>query len=231
MIKHLILDFDGIFNLDDYSAVSKALAESSGLPENEIEEKIGNYERRYVLTIDTGDNFLKEVAKGFNFKGSGDELVALLNDRGDSGLFEEVHKFKDAGLALSILSNQIAYRLPFVREQLKTRTSKIGGITGFERVYFSPELGLQKPFVGVSEGDKKSAMDTSGVNIFPYAASDMQKLGYNVKECLFIDDSKKNVASAEASGFEAEHVKFDINQPQRTVYKQIKKVLDSYNIS
>ena len=163
-IRHVLLDYDGVFTLDDYSAVSEELSASSGIRHSEIEGRLGDIERKYVLTMDPRRNFLKEVAAEFHFKGSLEYLEELLNRRGDTGLFKELPKFKKAGLALSILSNQIAYRLPHVREEIKRGAAAIGGITGFERVYFSPEIGLQKPFVGVSEADAKSGMDTSGID-------------------------------------------------------------------
>jgi len=199
-IKQIIFDYDGVFTKDDYIPISKALSKSSGIPENQIEDRIGVHERKYVLSPDS-TRFLKDIKKEFNSEKGLDELALLLNQRGNSGLYDEFHKFikwkgKREGRGLSILSNQLAYRIQHIRAELDNNI----GLEHFDRIWFSPEVGLQKPFVGVTHKDPNSAMDVSKVDIFPFAISQMGYLGYKPKECIFIDDSEKNIASAQASG-------------------------------
>lgn len=199
MIRQIIFDYDGIFTNDDYTPIITTFQKSSGLPTEEIDAKIGEHERKHVLSV-SSKQFLEDLKKEFNYEGNVNEIINLLNQRGDSGLYNEFHRFtkwKNAkeGRGLSVLSNQLAYRIPYVRSELESEV----GLENFDRVWFSPECGYQKPFVGVTE-DSKSHMDVSKVNIFPMATNQLRGLGYKAKECIFIDDSKKNVQSAEAEG-------------------------------
>jgi FMN phosphatase YigB (HAD superfamily) len=193
-VKAVILDYEGVFTLDDYSLVIDAFQKSSGLDKEEISKKIGEHERKWVLSPDS-KQFLIDLRREFDFQGDTYEIAYLLNQRGNSGLYEEIHRFKECGLALAILSNQLAYRIPHVRQELETNF----GLENFVRVWFSPEVGLQKPFVGVTE-DTSFAMDILKVNIFPLVVNQMSYLGYSPDECVFVDDSQRNIQSAEAVG-------------------------------
>ena len=201
MIRQTILDYDGVFTNDDYTAILDALRESSGLEKSEIEKRCGELERAYVLSPDS-KKFLEVIRDEFRFPGTIWEIAELLNERGDSGLYDEFHRFlswksnENGTRGLSILSNQIAYRVPYVRSELSRRI----GLEHFDRVWFSPEIGLQKPFVGFTK-DADSSMNTEGINIFPVAVSQMRYLGYNPEECVFIDDSIKNIKSSMDAGF------------------------------
>ena len=200
LIRQIIFDYDGVFTNDDYTTVLTALNKSSGLEVGEINNRCGELERLYVLSPDSKE-FLGRMKKEFKFPGTTDDLAALLNERGDSGLFAAFPRFLswkndgDGRRGLSILSNQIAYRVPYVRGELDFRI----GLEHFDRVWFSPEVGLQKPFVGFTQ-DTSSTMDIEGVNIFPFAINQMLHLDYLYNECVFIDDSAKNVESARRAG-------------------------------
>ena len=201
MIRQIIFDYDGVFTNDDYTEILDALQKSSGLEKSEIEERCGKLERGYVLLPDS-KKFLESIRTDFRFPGTIEEIAALLNERGDSGLYDAFPRFLswrnegDEARGLSILSNQIAYRVPYVRSELSRRI----GLEHFDRVWFSPEIGLQKPFVGFTK-DANSSMNIEGVNIFPVAVNQMRFLGYSPEECIFIDDSTKNVKSAIDAGF------------------------------
>ncbi|MFH1325771.1 MAG: hypothetical protein ABIH49_03320 [archaeon] len=197
-IRYILWDFDGVFTFDNYDAISNAFSESSGIEIGEIEARIGEFERRYVLVRDLKNNFLKELKREFNFPGPIEKIRDLMNDRGDTGLYELLSRFEESGIKQSILSNQIGFRVPYVRDQLQKRF----GIDMFAHVYLSPEIGLQKPFVGVKHNEKESAMDTTNVDIFPLVVKDAKKLGYGLRECLFIDDSQKNIDSAQSCGIQ-----------------------------
>lgn len=199
-IKYIIFDYDGVFTLDDYTPVITAFQKSSKKIWEEIEAKIGEHERKHVLSV-SSKQFLNDLKKEFNYHGTVNEIIGLLNQRGDTGLYKEMPKFlrwREDGngkRGLSILSNQLAYRIPHVRRELEEKV----GLEHFDRVWFSPECGYQKPFVGVTEDDK-SHMDVSAVNIFPMAAHQLRGLGYGPEESIFIDDSKKNVGGWIAEG-------------------------------
>ena len=204
-IKSLIFDFDGVFTLDDYTSVLDALEESSGLDREEITTRLGDHEQRWVTSTDSSQ-FLEDIKNEFKFPGKLGELVSLLNQRGDSGLIHLLGDFEKRGLSVSILSNQLAYRVSHVRKFLDDNF----GIEKFTRVYFSPEVGLQKPYVGFTRDDR-STRNVSKVDIFPRVVRDMLYLGFKPQECLFIDDSRKNIEMAARYGING--IRFE-NVPQ-----------------
>lgn len=219
-IRQIIFDYDGVFSKDDYTPIIEAFQKSSGLSTEEIDAKIGEYERKNVLSV-SSKQFLKDLRKEFNYLGNEEEISDLLNQRGDSGLYGKFHRFirwketkEERGL--SVLSNQLAYRIPHVRAELEKKI----GLENFDRVWFSPECGYQKPFVGVTE-DSKSHMDVSRVNIFPMVAHQLKGLGYQPEECVFIDDSKKNV-----QGWIAEGGKGIVFKDVKQMFRELKE----YNV-
>jgi hypothetical protein len=223
MIGAILFDYDGVFTKDNYDDVVKAFQESSGLSAEEINRIIGENERKWVLSP-SSKGFLSDLKREFNFPGTSEEIVELLNQREDSGLYQEMYRFvrwKDDGQgrrALAILSNQLAYRIPHVRQELERGV----GLENFVRVWFSPEVGLQKPFVGVTHDDEKSGMDTSRINIFPVVVQQIGYMGYMPDECLFVDDSQRNIRSAQAEGLNG-LVFRDINQ-------MVREMADRYQI-
>jgi FMN phosphatase YigB (HAD superfamily) len=172
------------------------------VPIRQIAERCGELERAYVLSPDS-KGFLRSLKSEFGFLGTIEELAEVLNERGDSGLYDVFWRFrewKDKGertRGLSILSNQLSYRVPHVWRKLDVWA----GVEQFDRIWFSSEVGLQKPFVGFTR-EEASNMNTEGINIFPLVVSQMRYLGYAPNECVFIDDSERNIKSAEEVGLQ-----------------------------
>jgi len=199
LIKHIILDYDGVFTNDDYTTVFnafKASTKASGNPQtrDQINTTFDEIEWKYVL-IKEQQPFLDEIRNAFHYKGTDEEIRAILNDRGDTGFLDILPQFQQAGLTLSILSNQIAYRVPHVREHLESGF----GLENFQHIYFSPEVGLQKPFVGVAH-DTAQVRDIADVDIFPLVVRGLKSSSYEPGESVFIDDSAKNITSANSYG-------------------------------
>lgn len=229
-IKSIIFDYDGVFTKDDYTPVIDAFQKSSGLDRKEISDKIGEHERKWVIVPDS-KQFIRDLKKEFNYPGDYNEIVDLLYQRGDSGLYLEMYKFvkwknesKENKRALAILSSQIAYRVSRVRAKLDRKV----GLENFDRVWFSNEVGLMKPFVGVTHDDKNSNMDISGINIFPFVVNQMKYLGYKPENCVFIDDSPKNIISAQAEGIN-EIVFKNVEQMKKELNEKYNINIDKYN--
>ena len=86
---------------------------------------------------------------------------------------------KEAGHELHALTNWSAEKFPIARE-------RYAFLTWFETVLVSGEHGLIKP----------------DARIFELL---LERIGREASACIYIDDSAKNIAAAEALGFEAIH--------------------------
>jgi 2-haloacid dehalogenase len=86
---------------------------------------------------------------------------------------------KEAGHELHALTNWSAEKFPIARE-------RYAFLTWFETVLVSGEHGLIKPDARISE-------------------LLLERIGREASACIYIDDSAKNIAAAEALGFESIH--------------------------
>lgn len=200
-IRQIIFDYDGVFTKDDYTKVIDAFEKSSGLDREEIETRIGQHEKEWV-TSPAITPFLYALKEEFNFPGSINKISRLLSKRGYTGLYAEFPRFvnwknrvPEGQRGLSILSSQLGYSSSRIKDILERNI----GLKNFDRIWFSNEVGYCKAYVGVTE-DTAAVVDMSGVDIFPMVADQLRYLGYEPSECVFIDDSQKNVNGWVAQG-------------------------------
>jgi HAD superfamily hydrolase (TIGR01509 family) len=89
-----------------------------------------------------------------------------------------IKKLKKKGIKVFILSNNFKERVAYYKENFKEM------LNNFDGVYFSFETGFVKP-------DHKAFENI------------LEKNGLSANECLYFDDSSKNVVSAKGLGIEA----------------------------
>lgn len=228
-IKHLILDYDGVLSQCSYEKALDLLEPKSGISREEVKMGIGPIERRYVNHMDVQGKFIPELAKTFNYDGDLQLLADAFNDRGIADLYGNLNILKKNGLELSILSNQLAVRLPHVYEEIRTHASNIEGVPGFYNLFFSPEQGFSKPHAGVSKHDTGAAMDVLGEkNLFTVAVDFFTKHNVSLDSCLFLDDVISNLVGSRKAGIAAEIVKYTPENP--STWHQTLAILDGYGV-
>ncbi|MFC1775028.1 HAD-IA family hydrolase [Nanoarchaeota archaeon] len=79
-----------------------------------------------------------------------------------------------------LLSNQVKFKADYLRKK--------ADLSFFSKVFFSNEVGMKKPYK----------------NFYYYA---LKKTKLNAKECIFIDDKKRNIDTAKELGFKVIHHK------------------------
>jgi putative hydrolase of the HAD superfamily len=145
-------------------------------------KKLDEIESRYSDSNDCS-GFFREIRKEFNIEFTDEEITELFNSENMTGLLGYLPVLKKK-YKLYLLSNQMKIRTDYIRKNFDLRV--------FDDVFFSNEIGLIKP-------DRE---------IFDFV---LKQIRLNADECLFIDDTQKNLDTAKTIGINA--VKYlELNQ-------------------
>ena len=180
MIKAVIFDLNGVF------LESKLLSER-------FKEKYGVPEEKFVPALKTVMDIVRKPNSpsafslwkpyldkwGFNLTEKKFFDFWFSGEKLVLGLVHYVDELKDKGLKIFILSNNLKERTENYRKQFPDFFNK------FDGAYFSWETGLVKP-------DTKAYEKILAEN------------GLRPKECIYFDDSDKNIEVARSLGIQAE---------------------------
>lgn len=180
MIKTLIFDFGDVFiNLDKKGAMKHAL---DLFRLNDFTPKMNHINELYEQGKITSDEFISFYLQTFPYLTKHQIVDAwnfILNDFPEHRLKFAEDLASKQQYQLILLSNTNELHIKWIQEQVGFYNEFKNC---FHRFYLSHEIGLRKP----------------NRNIFQFVL-DKNKL--NANECLFIDDTKDNIITAEKMGF------------------------------
>ena len=184
MIKNYVFDFGNVLTLFSPEELTAAYVQD---PVARLQIREAVFDRLYWDALDAGTITDEEVKAGFCSRLPAelhtaacqvyDGLIDLRTPL--DGMPQLVKEIKDKGGKLYLLSNISIYfaenyhRNPWIKELL--------GL--FDGLVFSGPIGLTKP----------------NREIFEYL---LKKYQLNAEECIFIDDTLRNIQGAEALGFQ-----------------------------
>ncbi len=173
MIKAILSDYDGVLIPDEYRGIRTLC------PDVTLLERI---ESAYYATA-TCTGLWEELRNAFALKESDDELRMLYNTEDDEQRQFEARvldRYREiqGDCLLLLLSNQITDRANYLRAR--------NHLGCFDTLYFSNELGLQKPNPAIF------ALVLARHNLSP-------------EEVIFIDDAQENIDAASALGMQTIH--------------------------
>ena len=171
MIKKIFLDWGGVLGEDNNLAAANKLASKFDVDEDELLNDLRVEELKFSSDKEC-DYYYAIISKLHGIPE--EEIMCALNEVGAWENFNFVQKSLAKRYDLFLLSNQLQRRTDAIK--------KDNDLSFFEDVFFSSEIGLQKP----------------NLDIFEFALS---KVGCDACECLFVDDNVDNVESARLLGF------------------------------
>jgi putative hydrolase of the HAD superfamily len=190
MIKDIIFDWGGVLGPANNAIAAKELALQYGIDEEDLRNTLEDEEEKY-FTVKEAAPYYKTISKKYNISAQAVEKFLDLVPAGE--VFSLAKKLSLENFRVHILSNQITPRTNAIREN--------NDLGFFTEVVFSNEIGLCKP----------------STEIFEYI---LKEIGRTAKECVFIDDSVKNIKAAFDLGF---HTIVANNIPQ--IKSELRKIV------
>src|SRR3989344_7591064 len=180
MITVVIFDVGGVLYKQSYKGyMFRAFVHFSKkfhLDKNAVEQACRSSEHMVMSGKETTQTFLLAVSRKLGTNIPLDEFVRILKDERhlDSRMLQLVLRLKKTHSVI-VLSDDMRESSRTIKKQLRPY---------FHRMYFSCDVGIQKP----------------SSRIFRHVCND---LGVKPQDCLFIDDKQENVASAQKAGMHA----------------------------
>ncbi len=197
MIKTIIFDLAEVY-LKGFCGIEDYFKDILDLKAIEIKEKLQGPEFKLLMEGKiTEDKFWEKLIQRNNWRIGIDEFKKAIRNNFDEikGVREIIEKLKDNGFKLGLLSDH-------AREWINHCNGKFD----YHKLFHSTQYSFE---VECCKTDKK---------IFELL---LKKLGEKSENCLFIDDSEKNIAVAKSIG---------LNVIQFKNPKQLKKELTSFAI-
>ena len=181
-IKAILFDADGVIQMADGSFVSNL---KNLVPDrsDEFVTELFSIEGPAATGIGDFRAALNTLLDKWKVDVEVDEVLCFWQNLSlIDGLFDFLAELRNKGFITALATNQQAYRMAYMREELKLDDY-------FDRCFYSCEVGFKKPDLAYFEAV------TNRLNLSP-------------GECLFIDDSQANVESARAVGLKAVQYQF-----------------------
>jgi glucose-1-phosphatase len=174
MIKAIIFDWGGVLAPSDHKYAANKLQPKYNFNKESFLKVLGKKE--VECSEDSNYQAFIDEAKKFNIPEQ--EIIDTLNKTAPNELFAFSKTIKN--YTLGILSNQMQFRTDSIKEQYD--------LTHFEYVFFSSEMGTQKP----------------KADCFQIV---LDKISIPAEHCLFVDDRLENIEAAKALSMQTLHCK------------------------
>ncbi|MFP4112178.1 MAG: HAD-IA family hydrolase [Candidatus Woesearchaeota archaeon] len=190
-IKAVLFDWGGVLTKGVFiKRIAMTLACKYDLDEDELFTLIDSEEANLLMNKESFKDFFKRINK-FDFSFDIFKKIYLDSVTENKELILFLKKLKKTK-RLFILSNNYSFISPILRKKYKNV---------FEDMFFSDDLGLIKP----------------DINIFRHA---IREIGLPPSQCLFVDDTLKNIKTAEEKGFNTIHFR-SFSQFRKEIAKYI----------
>lgn len=183
-IKAIIFDWGGVCCSEGEPFASKALQKKISLSPEQIAEKVRNIYNGYYIGKYTSDSFWREIISFFDLKESPEINTRALSD----AYLDSYFIYPD--IMDIILNLRKKYKLGLLSNLTPEMRDKIKEKHDLEK-YFDTEVFSCDTDVAAMKPDQK-----------PYKIIS-KRLGVPIEQCLFIDNSLKNIEAAKALGMKA----------------------------
>jgi epoxide hydrolase-like predicted phosphatase len=198
MINTIIFDLAEVY-LNGFYGVEHRLESILKLNSNEIKDKLQGPEFKLFLEGDiTEDEFWKRIIQRNNWSVEIEKLKEVIRNNFEeiNGTREIIEKLKEKGYKLGLLSDHSAEWIDYCNKKFD-----------YHKLFHSTQYSFE---VKCCKSDRK---------MFELM---LKKLNEKPENCLFIDDSKKNIAVAKTVG---------LNTIQFKNPKQLKKYLTKFSVN
>lgn len=183
-LKYLLLDFDGVVNLEE-ERPSSYISRTYGIDYDQMLEFFNGEFQLCILGEGDMKKVLAKYLRKWNTELTVEEFVKIwfdFHDTIDLEFIAYLKELKKSGLRCFILTKQEQYRTEWMRKTLEEYSL-------FEEVYSTCEIGIDKSDPGFFEAFLDSHADVT------------------IQNSIFWDDSEKNVVAAREAGLKAEMYK------------------------